>query len=507
LGAREVGVLSLLGLFAVAPGLSAGCVEEPGATCVGGVEVGGVCQPKCDPAKCIDGNVCVNNQCELVCVSQKDCNWPAQECRPTSDTDAVAGDVLQSWLAGASGVCTDVGRWPLPGVGTFGVPCPNGFECNAFGCPNGLECDPNACHDGVAPRPELCVRDEVGCGSNETCNMGWCSNTNAPCILTTCAANECTPFACRTTGEGDMNAYCTHHDCTDDSDCPAGFACGETRDPHDICGATCSGGYCSDDDRVCTGDSDCQKGNNTFCGETDEACIDPANFSANGATYFEGATCLLRKTCVKRTSCMPCQHNRDCSLDADQVCIPLGGETVCARFCLQDTDCFVDELCGPSYDTCESDKNLPCPSAGCPPRPCVNGVCAVGLDGLPGAACARDADCPLQACAPRKVCVPRTGTCRAPDGGFCQHCVDDADCGGAGSTQACRDLSAGERACFDMGYPDECPNGTNAECPLAPSGRRGRCRSAANGFSATSGAYLRCDFPFDTAVGRSSCWP
>jgi len=310
-------------------------------------------------------------------------------------------------------------------------------------------------------------------------------------------------------GEGDMNAYCTHHDCADDADCPAGFTCGVTRDPHDICGATCSGGKCSDDQSTCMSTEDCQKGNNSLCGETAEPCIDPASFNVNGATYFEGSLCLLRKTCLKREPCMPCEHNRDCSLDGQQVCIPLGTETVCARFCKQDVDCYGDELCGPGYDTCDVDKNLPCPSfpPGCPPRPCINGVCASGPDGLPGAPCVVAADCPQQTCVPRTVCVPREGVCRTSGGGFCHHCVNDTDCGDADSTQACEEVSAGEFTCFDESFPAECPNGTDAECPTAPGGKHGECLDDGEGVTSADWYYHRCYFPFDTPRSVFTCWP
>jgi hypothetical protein len=488
---RRLGALVLLSLVMLAPGLSAsGCSEEPGAKCVGGVDVGGHCQPKCDPAKCLDGNVCVNNQCKLVCLRHTDCNWPAQACQPTTDTDAVTGDVLLSWLAGASGVCTDLGRLPHPG--TIGAPCPNKNECTATACPNGFDCDfVSACDngDGTGPHPELCARDDGACGANDPCNMGWCSNMDAPCVFNTCDVSQCLPaLVCHSEGEGDMNAYCTRNDCQADGDCPAGFTCGVTRDPHPICGT--------------------QKGNNTLCGTTDEPCIDPANFNANGATYFEGSLCLLRKTCLKRQSCMACQNNLDCSLDSQQVCIPFAGETVCARFCATDPDCYADEICGPSYDTCEIDKNLPCPSPpGCPPRPCLNGTCASGPDGLPGPACTVDADCPQQTCVQRKVCVPAEGACRTAGGGFCHHCVNDTDCGDASGSQGCEQIARGQFACFDESFPDQCPTDSDSECPQAPSGAHGECLDDNEGVSQGDPVWHHCYFPFDNAKMNYTCWP
>ena len=56
-------------------------------------------------------------------------------------------------------------------------------------------------------------------------------------------------------GQGDADAYCSSIDCKTDMDCPGGYFCGVTRDPHPICDATypgtktMKGGY-----PVCTSD-------------------------------------------------------------------------------------------------------------------------------------------------------------------------------------------------------------------------------------------------------------
>ena len=158
-----------------------------------------------------------------------------------------------------------------------------------------------------------CEPDPEACDGKSHFNVGKCASTGAWRRVTTCAPSECRPFFCKTTGAGDLDAYCTHHDCSGDPDCPAGYYCGVTRDPHDICGNTCDGGLCSHNASPCDVDGDCQKGNSPFCGETAEDCIDPASFEADGAQYVEGSVCLLRRTCLERPPCVPCETNLDCS--------------------------------------------------------------------------------------------------------------------------------------------------------------------------------------------------
>src|SRR6185369_11981044 len=97
---------------------------------------------------------------------------------------------------------------------------------------------------------------------------GACPDKTA-CVVPACSEAECLPLTCKTNGVGDARAYCTKLDCADDSQCPGGYYCGITRDPHTICGLMP------------------EKGNNTVCGKTAEACVDPATFGM-GNTYFEG---------------------------------------------------------------------------------------------------------------------------------------------------------------------------------------------------------------------------
>lgn len=486
-----------------------GCIEQKELECAGGIFVGDECFPLCEPDECLEGNICVDHQCRLVCHSHRDCDFPRQECRPPSTDRIVSGDPALVDRAKLFGVCTDVGRFPLPS--TFGTPCPIGDECWATGCPNGLECDLNACLDGNGiPHPEQCIPDPVACNGAEPCNIGTCGEKGPPCIVTTCPYDECTPFTCLSAGNGDADAYCTHHDCQDDDDCPGGWYCGVTRDPHDICGPTCQGGSCSDDGSPCTLDPDCQKGNSGLCGTTDEPCIPPDQFAAAGKTLFEGSACLLRRTCLKRQPCVGCESNLDCSHDPQMVCLDLGGELTCARFCGTAEDCFGDEDCVPSYATCEVTSTLGCgepmlDSPACPNLPCAGGFCRLA-DGTAGGPCTTSAECPRQACVWRNICMPRSGACRGA-GGFCDHCVDDTDCGVSqpAGRWACDEVGDGEFACFDFDFPDACPSGADSECPQSPSGAHGECLDSNEGVEPGDSVYHRCYFPMQ---GDSfTCWP
>lgn len=511
----RTGALLALALAVVGPALTtSGCLDSTGTAtgdeCLGGVILDGQCQAKCDPAKCLDGNVCVNNQCRLVCVSHRQCNWPIQACLPTEPEDVVEGAALPAWLASASGVCTEVGRYPVPGMGGWGTACPVGNECSAWACPNGLECEPLACWDGVVGHPDQCLPDPLACAGTDPCNIGICQGTGAPCTVTTCAPNECTPFFCKGVGfEGDMLAYCTHYDCSADDDCPAGWSCGAERDPHDICGPICDGDTCDDGSgRECETDGDCQKGNNGTCGETAEPCVDLAVPAPDGRQYVEGPACLMRRVCMPREQCTPCTHNRDCSLERGQLCAPIDEGAACMRMCSTDLDCVRDQECVPTYPTCDIDANLPCPNVGCPPLPCVNGQC-VDVAGAPiGIGCQRSSDCPAQACVERRVCVPRAGQCGGPNVGFCGHCVDDRDCGtiSDSSRWTCVELSFGERACQDVWLPDTCPGGSESECPVSPSGDHGYCLDEYFDLTPADWAYHRCDVPYDSATNRWTCW-
>jgi hypothetical protein len=365
-----------------------------GSECDGGVLVNGVCEGRCDPASCLENNVCVQNRCVLKCTSHDECYAPArgqdrlQECSSQkTDTVPADGDPNKGLGEGkAEYVCTDSDKAP-----NDGLLCPFGTECDgSFACPDGTPCESGKGSDGH------------------------------------CTADECKPMFCVTNGEADAEAYCTTVDCKADTDCGPGMYCGVRRLPQQICG--------------------------TMKGD-EMPCVDPGTFSANGATYQEGPQGLIRNVCLKREPCAPCTGPTDCSLSPDLACVNINGYQACAKTCAADSDCNDDFTCVGGY------------------------------------------------------CIPRTGQCKPPaTGNFCYNCLNDLDCGppGPDNTVSCLDASAGQRACFDLSFPDTCT--VDADCPAGPSGKHGECLDEGEGLTSSDGAYHRCYLPYFPAPNKFQCW-
>lgn len=482
LSAFSLGLAFLLG-SAVLP--TTGCDDPATPPCEGYVEADGDCVPKCDPSKCLAGNVCVENQCRLACSSHLECFaggqvgtqlLPQQACTPTNDDGGAAVSV-----------CLETGHQPPATGPAQGKACPFGEgDCATKICANGLECDPMAC----GGKPAECVKDEALCAGKEECNIGKCASDGARCTVTTCEPSECKALTCNSSGEGDATAYCMRTDCSADEQCGPGFYCGYVRDPHDVCGETCSGGKCSDG-RACTKDGDCQKGNNTFCGKTLEPCIDPKTKPA-GTTFEEGPLCMMRRACLRRDECTPCTTNLDCSAGAGALCLNLGVSPdkpalACASLCKDDTNCRADQACVPAGgNTCGK---------------------------APGVYCTTAADCPAEGdtCEARNVCRPRSGGCNAEgasDSKFCFSCVSDLDCGGPDSSWGCSELGSGERACFDQSFSTTCTKDT--DCPKSPGGASGTCLDENDGVNPGDDVYHRCYFPAKKSGGQVvgyTCFP
>jgi hypothetical protein len=372
-----------------------------GGDCEGGVIVDGKCEGKCTPDKCLPGNTCVGNVCKLKCTAHEDCIAGQQDCEPAKE-DGTMADIT---------VCTATGLAPV------GTPCPFKTECaTVLGCPDGKSCDYTQC-GGAA-----CTKDEAACGADAACRIGTCPDKSA-CVVPGCPAASCLPLSCQTNGAGDALAYCTKLDCTDDKECPGGYSCGIVRDPHAICGLMPA------------------KGDNTTCGTTAEACIDPATFGMNGNTYFEGSVCLLRKECLRNDRCSACTTNLDCTMFG-QTCVKSGAGNHCLRTCAKTSDC-------------------PDGTA------CVTGSCQ-----------------PLY-----------MGGCEGK-GEFCAPCINDEDCGKKGSSVACQIVNdlTDERGCFDTSFPTACM--TDVDCPLSPGNRHGRCLAEADGVNPGDAVYHKCYLPF-----------
>lgn len=428
---RRIHAFLMLGCLAMgAAGASGACSssDTPRDECFGGVVVDGVCEGKCRPDRCLEGNTCVGNRCVLKCSSHLECTPGLQDCMPAEEDDTKA----------EISVCRPNGK-----IVGFGASCPFGSECAQFGrCPDSTPCNPVQCNG----QPGECQRDTAVCGDDPACSAGKCSD-GSYCFIPTCAPSECTSLGleCLGKGEGDAEAYCTQPHCAEDADCPGGFECALTRDPHAICGT--------------------DKGNNSFCGETTEDCIDSSTLG-DGNSYVEGPLCLLRTTCVKRAQCAPCSSDLDCSLVQGQRCVTIGGESRCARSCSADPDCDLDYQCEGG------------------------------------------------------VCTPRFGAC-VGEGNFCEPCRNDKDCGGADSTMECTTTLRGQRACLDAALPVRCTlddpatplNENNAEdvCPKSPGGLAGECvcvETNSGGDCVDSRCYLpsRLLDPRDQGSKVVTCW-
>jgi len=110
---------------------------------------------------------------------------------------------------------------------------------------------------------------------------------------------------------------------------------------------------------------------------------------------------------------------------------------------------------------------------------------------------------------PRSVCVPRSGKCDgsdlpAGDGKFCAHCLRDTDCGPPDSGWVCEPDDNGDKHCFDRSFPWSC--GTDADCPLAPSGKNGHCITGNDNFGPN--LIGRCFIPMRAAPfsGSFGCY-
>jgi hypothetical protein len=265
-----------------------------------------------------------------------------------------------------------------------GVNCPFGNECpSLFSCrTTGEHCDPNQC----GGQPETCKLDVDACYARTNCTYGKCPDGTA-CTVSSCSAQDCTAdLRCISQGAGDADAYCTKNDCADDADCPGGFYCGVTRDPHELCNSTP------------------KKGNNAACGRVpaNTPCIDPATLG-QGNTMFEGPVCIMRKACLARKDCDPCTTDLDCA-GITNHCVTMDNETQkrCARECATSADCGDQAIC-------------------------------VAVD-------PNDVNS-------SRVCKHKFGACVGA-GKFCEPCLNDTDCGPVTGTGACYEYDGGQRGCF-----------------------------------------------------------
>jgi hypothetical protein len=290
--------------------LSVACSPAPQAppdagqprTCVGGVVRDGVCEAKCDPARCLAGNTCVDNRCVLVCNSHADCTRYVQECRPAVEDDTGA----------ALFTCQAV---PFR---EYGDPCPNADECpvclhkgpgdaRAYctsecvvdqDCPGGYECAP--------------IRDPRQICGTQVGTHEVCGSTVEPCL----DPSEITSDGIYVKGALCLlRKMCVQRGpcapCASDVDCSwTGTKCTLLAPFVKICAAECNG------DSDCTADKWCFDGR----------CL-PRSGECTGENVF----------------CGPCRFDTDCGPTG--ICLRLhGDEYACLDLtypykCARDTDC------------------------------------------------------------------------------------------------------------------------------------------------------------------------
>lgn len=313
--------------------------------CVGGVIKDGVCEGKCKPELCIEGNICVDNRCVLPCEAHADCIPNEQLCAPAINDDTGEG----------VNVCTYTTKSK-----SIGIPCPASTECAAsMACPDGTPCGP-----GV----------------------------EAP----TCEGDSCKPLICLTSGPGDADALCTNVDCQTDADCGGGMYCGIGRLAQLECGTMGA------DPNDCINAADFAKGGATIqrgpLGLLRNTCR-PAGQCAPCASDLD---CGLRpnQKCVNLSGELRCAAGCNFPSDCDDdhtcignFCVPKAGR--CAGTggfcepCLNDLDCAAG---GPKFACINTTGNQ---------RACFD------VD-FPDA-CTKDSDCPQAASGRYGDCVDLDG--------------------------------------------------------------------------------------------------
>jgi len=398
-------------------------------------------------------------------------------------TTVGAGQVLARWMAGAVVVAgSALGMGSFVGCGDSGTdtadPCAGGVIVVTPENPEGVcegKCSPDLCVENNA-----CVgnRCRLNCLSHDDCYAPFRGDAKLQGCLPQPSDSE------DGLNDGEEVYVCTDLDkapkfltpCPLTNECGADFACpdgtpctsGAGSDKCSaaecramVCSATSEGdadAYCTMFD--CSVDADCGPGmycaptelTTMICGTekgTEEPCVAPADFAKDKATFQEGPFSLFRNVCKKREPCAPCTTKTDCSLDPDLACVNLNGESVCAKTCATPADCPNDFTCASNY------------------------------------------------------CVPKTSSCiTPPTDNFCYRCFTDLDCGPSDGTVGCLDTTAGQRACFDLAFPNSCTS--DSDCPTAPSGENGECLDEPDGYDSSSDVYERCFVPF--LDGKFQCW-
>lgn len=278
-----------------------GCGSEPG--------------PRCDPARCNAGNICVQNQCMLPCARHVDCP-NAYECREIEGQAVCAKSALES-------------EW---GEGLFGSGCAylgdeecaadRGFVCiGRVGDPDAY-CSKSPCTtDADCPGNYWCQTVERANGPQKACiRRSFCAPADS---VTECNDADAT-FGRDEQGNGWCLKSCSG---ADPNSCGGGNGCLKTGDSW----------QCWPRSRTCTPSK-------SFCGRCTSRLDCPA-----------GALCLTEQYTKERYCTQPCTEGQACPATQDGVaakCVD-GGQYgwQCVPLPLRDGD---PQRCW-----------KPCPESGC----------------------------------------------------------------------------------------------------------------------------------------------
>jgi hypothetical protein len=320
-GWTRLGVCLLLALAAAA------CDTTPGATCVGGlVQADGTCVARCDPSRCLAGNVCVDNACALSCTSHLDCVAGEQSC--TAKTEDGSGARVTVCVAhepaGAGLAC------PL------GSECADALVCVGSGGGDGeAYCSTEDCHADADCLPGFTcgvVRDPRAICGTDKGNGGRCGTTTLPCVEAS-ALGAGGPLV-----EGPdciLHRTCVRRDdcaaCAEDLDCSLvdGQRCvdvgGEKR-----CLAACAGdGDCASDRTCAAGVCQPRFGKCTGQGGFCEPCRDDLDCAVAGAS----ATSACVEVYPGERACLDMRLPDACTTSDDCPTAPGGAH----GFCLDET--------------------------------------------------------------------------------------------------------------------------------------------------------------------------
>lgn len=328
----------------------------------------GTCEECVDDLDCGRGNRCVASQCEPVCTSNDQCEFPTPVCdvpnttcvECTDSTHCATGEVCNVAINECVPGCDDDGDCsnPLPVCDTTAGAC---TECVDDGDCASNVCIANQCEecrvDSDCADGDVCAADntcvgctvDVDCGVGEVCDilLSECTTgctTDADCLdprLPVCLGSgvcvECDTAADCSNGELCNDNVC-EPPCVTNDDCPAehpvcseAFVCVDCATDLDCDGTD----VCRANDCVpsCTTNADCTTPALPVCNTDDGVCV---LCTAEDASACSGS-------------------------NAGTACVNPDTAPVCG--CLTDTDCPSGSSCGEN-DRCTPDVIVDVPRGG-----------------------------------------------------------------------------------------------------------------------------------------------